>query len=314
MNFSSTSHKARVVLAGVAVCAAGVALAPSSASALSNVGSLQVAGPGTAYTATGHTVSQAVTSGSAASYTLKVTNTSNLLLSYTMKLVQSGHGATVSLSTTGLNAKTLSPSSDGSYSLGYISSNASTTYTLKVTPSVNDTTTSNVDAVLYQGSDQQGIEYTRTSIQAQTGTTGYDLFAKQGSQLNVGGSVVGQYATAPALAANAKAAYTLTIKNDGSVSTKVGLVAKNSCAASFPATYTVTSKNLLGQTVTTDITSAVNGGTYQTGSLGSGASQVINVSIVRSGTTCDAGIVAVSTKDENGNVKVTENLVANAAV
>jgi len=322
-NSNTRGRKALFVAATAATSAACAMAAAPMALANDPSASLQVSGPGTAFTATSHLVSQAVKSGSAASYVLRVTNTGAFAAAYYFKLAQSGHASTISLTTTVTNiwgqtsTKTISADSNGNYATGFIAAGKSQDFTLTVTPDKSNTQTSNVDAALYSGSTVEGTESTRTSITAVNGTGAYDILAKQGSQLNVGGAVSGQFATAPALAAKGSATYTIRLQNDGSALDRIGLAAKaNStvCGTSFPAKYTVTSTNILGQTSTTDVTSDVNSGSYLTPYLQQGQYQDITVTISRADNNCSEATYTETTLNGAGTAQMTAVLVANASV
>lgn len=317
------TRRGLVVAAGAAAAIAGAFAAPTAAFAADPSGTIQVAGPGTAFTASGHIVSQAVKSGSAASYTLRVINTSPLAAGYYLKLASSGHASTVTVTTTTTNifgqtqTTTVNPNSDGNYPTGLIGAGKSKDFTLSVTPDKSNTQTSNVDVTLLSGSTVEGTEATRTSITAVNGTGGYDVLAHQGSQLNVGGAVTGQFATAPALAAKGSATYTLRLQNDANDLHRIGLAASvnsSACGTSFPAKYTVTTTNILGQTQTTDITSAVNNGSYQTPYLSQGQYQDVTVSISRADSVCAEAVYTEKTLDASGAPQMSALLVANASV
>lgn len=316
------TRRGLVVAAGAAAAIAGAFAAPTAAFAADPAAALQIAGPGTAFTATGHIVSQAVKSGSAASYTLRVLNTGSLAAGYYLKLASSGHASTVAVTTTTTNiwgqtqTTTVNPTSDG-YPTGLIGAGKSKDFTLSVTPDKSNTQTSNVDVTLVSGSTVEGTEATRTSITAVNGTGGYDVLAHQGSQLNVGGAVTGQFATAPALAAKGSATYTLRLQNDSSNYHRIGLVASvnsSTCATSFPAKYTITTKNIFGQTQTTDITSSVNDGSYLTPYLSQGQYQDVTVSISRADSVCGEAVYTEKTQDGAGTAQMSAVLVANASV
>jgi hypothetical protein len=105
----------------------------------------------------------------------------------------------------------------------------------------------------------------------QTGNTNHDLFLKTGTQPFVGGSV-GQFETANAIKAGSTATFVLRLQNNSGTPGAITLsdVPNFSCPSSFAVVVKQGSTN---------VTAAVEAGTYSTGILAPGAKKELKVTV-----------------------------------
>ena len=270
-----TLPRARRLLAVIGVVplllVAGLVSSPSSAA--SHAGELRIKGPGTLYSGNGAVVSEAVAAGTTDKFELLVVNTGSTLAQYNIKVSNYGLLANVDLFAGTLVLSPLSSSPDGYYTAP-IAPGKSQALTLKVAIPSGSPQGSAVVSVSLQATDGTylGSVTSQTEVKAPTyGTTDADVFAKQGSQPYIGGSVNGQIATAPAINVGGSAVFTVKLQNDGSVPASVGasMYTASDCSAVVVKDGTV------------DITTAMQDGTYSTPVLGVHAARTLKVTFTR---------------------------------
>lgn len=266
---------------------------------------LKVLGVGSVYTGRDHLVTMTASApGIVKKFPLVVLNEDTIAHSYRIRLDTSGMPAATAVRATSTNA--VLPV-DGTDSLTPVVQPGRTfAMVLWVTPTGSGQGTSTVRATLLSELDAP-IESVTTgvNIAAPThGTSSYELFARQGSQLFVGGQPF-QTMTGPALNVGASAAYVVRLRNDGPAPSQIGL--RLTDADGCPGSFVVTA--VVGTKVVTAETSA---GTFLTRVLRPGGYQDVRVTIRRSAPGCPARLIRAESLD-HGSVVRTSYLLANAA-
>lgn len=264
------------ISAGVSILLSALLLA-SPSSAASHSGDLVIKGPGTLYSGDGAIVSEAAAVGAAVRFELKVVNTGTTLAQYNIRVVQTGLPATADLYSGSLALTPLSSSPDGYYT-SPMAPGKSQAFVLKVTIPAGSAQGSAATHVVLFSTDGHvlGNVLAQTEVKAPTnGTTPTDIFAKQGSQSYVGGSVSAQMSTSPALKVGGSAAFTVKLQNDGPTSTTVRgyAIATLGCAI-------VTIKDGV-----TDVTAGVLGDSYATPVLAIHEARTLKVTVTRNAAT-----------------------------
>lgn len=269
---------------------------------------IKILGIGSVYTGHDHLVTRTVkASGTQMKYKLGIVNEDTVAHTYKFRLTSSKAAATAQVWATGFPAQLLPTDGAGNFVTGTVAPGKTVLFELRVTPTAPGQVTSRV-AVDLLSSEGDLIESvtTETNTAAPTnGTSGYELFVKQGSQPMTGGPVDEQTATAPALKVGQSTSFKLRLKNNNTTSTQIGLrlTRTDGCAGSF----TVTVK--AGSTV---ITLPAATGSYLTPTLQSGRYKDITVSIKRTAAGCRAVHLRAQSLDD-GTVVRTSNLVTNTA-
>jgi len=284
---------------------------PSSAVDLTGIGTppadLGIRGIGSIYTGRDHWVTRTVTGpGQLMTYPVAIYNEDTVPRSYKIALTRSGAASTAEVWTTGVGPKSLPQHGPGVFTTAVVQPKQVATYSLRVTPTAAGQGTSFVTVGLLAetGGLIEGIG-TATNTAAQKGTSAFELFSKQGSQLFVGGPVDGQTSTGPALNVGNSAPFTLRLMNNGAASQRIGLRLSDvdGCAGSFAVAVTAA-----GQSVTT---AAFNGG-YLTPLLAPNRFQDVIVSIKRIAAGCPSKTIRAQSLN-NGVAVRTSYLLANAA-
>jgi hypothetical protein len=220
------SRRTRLLLVvGTAVLLLGAGLVSSAASAVSHGGKLLIKGPGTTYNGPWGAAAEAVAAGATDQLELKVVNTGTTGGSFDLLLTTSGLPATTRLYSSPLALFPMSPGPDG-YRTRWIAPGGSQVLVLRVAipaGSPQGDVTSYVS--LYAGdgtflNTAQAITEVKAPVY---GTTATDLFAKEGTQPYVGGSVNGQVVTSPGINPGESAVFTLKLQNDGPVPAAIRL-------------------------------------------------------------------------------------------
>jgi hypothetical protein len=269
---------------------------------------LKILATGSVYAGRDHLVTGTVDApGDQMTYKLGVLNEDSVAHSYRIRLTRSGSPATAEVWTSGFGAKVLPTDADGSFVTPSIGAKKVVLFTLRVTPTAPGQTISAVDADLLTASGLliEGVRTQTNTAAPASGTSSFDLFAKQGTQPYVGGPVDGQTVTAPALNIGQTANFTLRLKNDGTTAQQIGLKVTDvdGCAGSFVVAVKV------GVKIWTDEAFA---GTYLTPLLAPGKVTQATVTIKRTGAGCPSKTLRVQSLD-NGAVVGTAYLLANAA-
>jgi hypothetical protein len=222
-------------------------------------------------------------------------------------LPRTGAASSASVWTTGFGSKALPQYYEGFYTTPLVQPKKTLSLNLRVTPTAPGQTISGVSAALF--SDNGGlIEGVRTETNTAapfSGTSSFELFSRQGSQLFVGGPVNGQTSTSPALNVGGSAQFTLRLKNNGSSSQRIGLRLSDmdGCGASFAVTVTDAGKV---------VTTAAFNGTYLTPLLAPAKYRDVFVTIKRVAAGCPSKTIRAQSLN-NGVVVRTSYLLADAA-
>jgi hypothetical protein len=240
-------------------------------------------------------------------YKLGVLNEDSVAHSYRIRLTASGSPATAQVWSSGFGAKALPTDGNGSFITPSIGAKKVLLLTLRVTPTAPGQTISTVDADLLTDSGLliEGVHTQTNTAAPVSGTSSFDLFAKQGTQDYVGGPVDGQTVTAPALNLTQTATFTLHLKNDGTTAQQIGLKVSDvdACGGSFVVAVKVGTKV---------ITADALAGTYLTPLLAPGKVTQATVTIKRTAVGCPSKTLRVQSLD-HGTVVGTSYLLANAA-
>jgi hypothetical protein len=269
---------------------------------------LTIRGIGSLFTGRDHLVTRTVAGpGKLMIYPLVILNETNVARSYKIRLTKSGSASVAEVWTSGFGAKALARDSAGDYYTAVVQPKKTVTYNLRVTPAAPGQTISGVDVALLTHADGV-IESLRTETNTAApakGTSSFELFSRQGSQLFVGGPVSGQTSTSPALNVGGVASFTLRLKNDGTSSRRIGLRLSDfdQCAGSFAVTVTAAGKS---------VTTPTFSGTYLTPLLAPTRFQDVFVSIRRVGAGCPSKTIRAHSLN-GGAVARTSYLLANAA-
>jgi hypothetical protein len=280
--------------------------------ALSGVGippaDLKILATGSVYAGRDHLVTGTVDApGDQMVYKLGVLNEDTVAHTFRIRLTKSGSPATAEVWTSGFGAKALPTDGDGFFVTPSIGAKKVVVFTLRVTPTAPGQTISSVDADLLTDSGLliEGVRTQTNTAAPASGTSSFDLFAKQGTQPYVGGPVDGQTTTAPALNVGQTATFTLRLKNDGTTAQQIGLKVTDmdGCAGSFTVAVKVGVKVW---------TTEAFAGTYLTPSLAPGKVTQATVTVKRTAAGCPSKTLRVQSLD-HGTVVGTSYLLANAA-
>jgi hypothetical protein len=254
--------------------AAGLVSTPTFAA--SHSGRLQIKGPGSVYSGTYTYAAEAVGAGSTDQFQLQVVNTGTEVAQYRIHVLHDGPQASSGLYTGSLALTPLAAGPDGYYTAP-IAPGKTQSFTLKVVVAAGTPQASINNYVYLNATDGTDLGWVtaRTEIKAPTyGTTAIDLFAKQGSQAYVGGSVIGQITSSPATSVGGSAAYTVKLQNDGTVPGPIS-------ASISPRSEDCTS--VVVKDGTADVTAALLNGTYVTPTLAVHSARTLAVTIKRVG-------------------------------
>lgn len=273
------------VLAAAATVVSGAAPAHAAAS-----GYLLLKGTGSVYTAN-DIVNLGAVPGTTKSAGLKVVNNGTSSQQYKVVLNQPPAPATATL----LVGSTVVPSP---YYTALIAPGRSLALTVKITIPAAATQSEYVASTNVRD-PETGTFLDAASIDAnvtrQTGSTRHDFFLKTGSQPFVGGSV-GQFETANAIKPGGTAAFTLRLKNDGGTPGAITL-------RSFPPFQCDGDASLVVKQGTTDVTAAVDAGTYTTAALAPGAKVELKASVkLLHATTCTAFYYGFTATGADGSI------------
>lgn len=199
---------------------------------------LKVLGIGSVYSGKDQLVTRGVTApGKVMVYKLGILNEDALGRTYKLRLTPSGSPATAQVWSTGFGAKALPTDAAGNFVTPLVAAGKVLTLDLKVTPTEPGQHLSRVavDLLTDFGATIERVATETNTPAPAKGTSSYELTATQGSQPYVGGPVLGQTATAPALNVGQSATFTVRLKNDGAAATNIGLKVTDvdGCAGSF---------------------------------------------------------------------------------
>ena len=278
-------------------------------------GTVRIHGFGSVYTGTKHTVSLGVLAGKAATYAVQIANLNASASTFSVHVgAPSGNAASVDLLSGSTSVGAAATGAAG-WTTPAVSPTKPLALKLRVTPAAGDP--QGITAVTVSLSDLTGMQLDRvltlTNVEApKKGTTGYDLFAKSGTQPNVGGSFSGQTMTAATLkTATSKAVYKVVLKNEDpntALSTFIGFAltpGPGGCSGAFP---------VIVKDGSSDVTAAALAGSYATPALKAGKSKTLTVTVTfhDDGTGCTAGVwQAASRVGQNGAVAVSALLNTN---
>jgi len=269
---------------------------------------LKILATGSVYVGRDHLVTGTVdASGDQMTYKLGVLNEDSVAHTYRIRLTGSGSPATAEVWSSGFGAKALPTDSNGYFVTPSVGAKKVLLLTLRVTPTAPGQTVSSVDADLLTDSGLliEGVHTQTNTAAPASGTSPFDLFAKQGTQSYIGGPVDGQTVTAPALNLNQIATFTLHLKNDGTTAQQIGLKVSDvdGCGGSFVVAVKVGTKV---------ITADALAGTYLTPLLAPGKFTQVTVTVKRTAAGCPSKTLQVQSLD-HGTVVGTSYLLANAA-
>lgn len=269
---------------------------------------IKILGIGSAYTGHDHLVTRTVpSSGTLMKYKVGIVNEDSVAHTYKFRLTSSGAAATAQVWATGFPAQVLPTDGSGNFVTGSVLPGKTVLYELRVTPTAPGQVTSSVDVDLLSSTGDliEGVSTQTNTAAPLNGNSGFELFARQGSQPLIGGPVSGQTVTSPAMNVGQSTTFKLRLKNNSATPKQIGLrlTRTDGCDGSF----TVTVKS--GTAV---ITTAAFAGTYLSPSLGTGKYKDIVVSIKRATAGCRAVHLRAESLD-NGVTVRTSNLVTNAS-
>ncbi|KRC50052.1 MULTISPECIES: choice-of-anchor D domain-containing protein [unclassified Nocardioides] len=269
---------------------------------------LKVLGIGSIYSGKGQLVTRTLpVSGSKLMvYKLGVLNEDTVARSYRLRLTSAGAPATAEVWTTGFGAKVLAKDPSGNFITPTVAAGKVVTLDLRITPTTPGQHTSHVDVDLLSDLEAliEGVSTETNTPAPAKGTSSYELTAIQGGQPAIGGPVLDQTVTAPALNVGQTASYTVRLKNDGASAAAIGfkLALVSGCNA-----YTAVAK--VGAT---NITAAAAAGTYVTPVRPIGQSTNVTITVKRVATGCRAFKLQVQSL--NAGVPVRSSyLLTNAA-
>lgn len=238
---------------------------------------LKVLGTGSTYSGRDQLVTRTLpASGSRLMvHKLGVLNEDTVGRSYRLRLTSSGAPATAEVWTTGLGAKLLPKDPSGHFVTPTVAAGKVVTLDLRVAPTTPGQHISRVDVGLLSDTDAliEGVSTETNTPAPVKGTSSYELTAVQGGQPAIGGPVLDQTVTAPALNVGQSAAFTVRLKNDGTSPAAIGLkIANVSGCTAFSTVVTVNGAN---------ITPAAAAGTYLTPVRPVGQSTNVTVTVKR---------------------------------
>jgi hypothetical protein len=279
-----TLPRARRLLAAIGVVplmlVAGLVSSPSSAA--SHSGHLEFKGPGSAYThGPNGLTAEAIGAGSTAAYEIRVVNTGTELGQFNLRVVTYGIASNTDLYSGSLSLSPMSAGPDG-YWTAPIKPGGYQALVLKVNIPAGSPQGTAFAQVQLNASDGTLLEYNymRTEVKAPSnGTLAYDLFAHQGSQPPVGGSVTAQGTASPALNIGQSGVYKVELQNDGPV------------PAAIKATVSLLSTclTMVVKDGTVDVTAAVAADTYTTPVLAVHGSRTLTVTLKHVSAACGTG-------------------------
>lgn len=267
-----THRSLRAVVGAVLLLAATVATA-GPAAAGSQDGYLAIRGPGSVYSGIpgdGGEVSLAVAAGGTATYSLQVVNSGTELAQYNIRLTASGAQKVVVLKGS-VDVSKLVARDDGYFTAGIAPAKAEV-LTVKVTVPAGTPQGTFTTGVTLRSTDGFVLSYGGLITEVPgTGNTQADIYARQGNQLYVGGSL-DQLATSAGVAKGASVTFQVKAQNDSSTPKAMGVFFDR-----HPQCGTFTVKD-----GSTDITDQFwNDGSsfhgYPTSTLKPGASKVLTV-------------------------------------
>jgi len=271
---------------GTVVILLAAVLAASPSSAASTAGKLLIKGPGSVYSSSNANVppyayvSENVGAGSTDQFELQVRNTGETLAQFNIKLYNFGPlAATADLYAGTVLLSPLAQGPDG-YFTAPIQPGKTQALTLKVKIPAGSPQGTEIVGITLNSTDGTYITgaYAQTDVKAPTyGTTDHDVFAKQGAQNFVGGSLNGQVSTSPAVAYNGTGAFSVKLQNDGA--TPAAVLGHLNGAVPHCATIVVKDGS-------TDVTAALQAGTYTTPVLAVHASRTLAVTVKRTAASC----------------------------
>ncbi|KRA31372.1 hypothetical protein ASD81_18205 [Nocardioides sp. Root614] len=267
--------------------------------------SLQVYGPGSVYTAFGNTVTKPVTAaGVDATYTLRVTNTTINPSSFKIALTKVGapSNARVYLGTT-----LLPKDANGNYITPTIATNGVGQYVLKVATTDPGRTTGVVMATLLGASGPMATLTTETNVQAPaTGSDAYGLYAKEGTQAFIGMLPAVQAVTAPSLALNGIAKFTVRLRNDSAGASPTRLRLSGPGSACFTATAALGTVNVTSQ--------AFSSSGYPVGTVAKAGYKDVVISVKRISKDCASLTLLAESLNEAGVPQHAARLITNRGV
>jgi hypothetical protein len=271
-----TSPRRRLIaVASIVLLLIGSGFASSPSNAASHSGRLQIKGPGSVYSGPEAWAFRAVGAGTTAQFDLQVVNTGSQLAQYNIKATRQDPEGSMDLYTGSTSVTTLAFGPDGYYTAP-IAPGRSQSFTLKVAVPAGTPQNSINTFIELRGTDGTQIDWSEavTEIKAPTyGTTAADVFAKQGSQAYIGGSLDDQATSSPAISVGGSAAFTVKLQNDGF---DPGVVAVQA--------YTgFDCDSIVVKDGTADVTAAVLNGTYVTPTLAVHAARTLSVTMKRTG-------------------------------
>lgn len=269
---------AALVLATILIAAPGTAASPS--------GLLRIKGPGFLYSGGGSStccnngfVSEAISAGQTAQFELQVVNTGSALTQYNVKLDLHGLPASARLYTGSLLLTQVPVGPEG-YFTAPIAPGKNQGLTLKVSiPAGSVQGSASVWITLSStGGSYLSSGVAQAEVKAPTyGTTSTDVFAKQGVQPWVGGSVEGpgQAMTSPAVVPGGSAVFSVKLQNDGTepAAIRVSAGPTNLCSVMS-----------IKDPVMGNVTDSMMNGSYSTGTLAVHASRTLTITVKRTST------------------------------
>ena len=269
---------------------------------------LKIRGVGSVYTGRDHLVTGVVPqAGSLQTYPLAVLNEDSVAHSYRILLSSSGSSSTAEVWSTGIGAKKLPSDGAGTFTTGLIQPGRSESYSLRVTPVGQGQLTSRVQVGLQSdlGGPIESVTTETNTAAPASGTSSFELFARQGSQSFIGGPRDNQTTTGPALNVGGSALYTVRLRNNGGAASRIGLrlTDADACGGAFSVTVTAAGKVQ---------TAEAYSGTYLTPTLAPGGYRDLQISVRRVAAGCGERLIRAQSLD-NGTVVRTSYLLANAA-
>ncbi|KAA1418928.1 choice-of-anchor D domain-containing protein [Nocardioides humilatus] len=269
---------------------------------------LKIRGFGTLYTGKNHLVTRTVeSSGDLMKYKVGVVNEDSQPASFKFRLTPSGAAATAQMFVTTGGTELLTTDGSGYFVTPTILPGKTMNFELRVTPTVPGQVIAGVDVALLSADDDviESIATETNTMAPVNGTTGFELFAGQGSQKLIGGPVSGQTVTGPALNVDKSALFKVRLKNNSAAPQQIGLrlTDLDGCTGSF----TVSAK--AGTAV---VTTEVLAGTFLTAPLNPGKYKDVKITIKRVAGGCAKKLLQVESL--NGSTVVRSSfLLANAS-
>jgi len=268
----------RRLLAGLvatAVCAVATIVAGAAPAYAASSGYLLIKGTGSLYTANSVVNQGGIPGGDARVFSVKLVNTGPTSQQFKVTVSNSNAGMTTTL----LRGSTVLPKP---YYTAPVAPGGNLVLTLKVQVAAGQPQGEYFATVgLVDPETGTALDYVYADVNAtyQTGNTSHDLFLKTGTQPFVGGSFNTQFESASAIRVGSTATFVLRMQNDSGTPGPITLQGfGGSCGAAFAVVV---------KQGTSDVTAAVNAGTYSTGVLAPGAKKELKVTVkLVSATTC----------------------------